>query len=208
MDFITKNGLYIKLQNTKTPEADEALLKEKNPGAKPLQTKYFDDKRKKKEILWELLEHATEKEIQENRAKFGKKENPEDEKKKAKLAEINEIIKTDVLPETVKKLEDKYMEEFEADLYQDLYEYGFIEEIPEENQGDDDSDTLKSDPLTYEYLDENFTKQEMIDKFGLDLSKDKPKQVIIETVLNKLALEELEEADSKKKESESNPGNG
>jgi hypothetical protein len=77
MDFITKNGLYIRLQKDPVFEADEALLKEKDPGAIPLKTRYFDKVRRSKEILWALLEIAGEKEILENRNKFLKEKKPE-----------------------------------------------------------------------------------------------------------------------------------
>lgn len=188
MNFIEKNGLKLKLQNTQVPEADEALLREKKPQAKPLQSKFFDNDRKKKEILWDLLDVATEKEIVENRKEFYKL---------YRLAQLSEDLQKDMEEERRAKIIEEYENYFGSDLYEDLEKHGFFSD---KDKGEDDKDNEKDpepDELTYEYLDENFSKKEMIDKYGqgLNLSKKDKKETIIDAIL-----------ESKKKESENDQG--
>lgn len=201
MNFIEKNGLKIKLQNTSVPEADEALLKEKNPQAKPLQSSFFDNDRKKKEILWALLDVATEEEIVANRKKYQEEPSGESHEKLKKevLAEINEALKSDISEERIQELKDQYQETFDSDLDDDLIDYGFIKDPDSDNPKKPEPDK-KPEPevLTAAYLNENFNKKEIIEKYGegLDVTKKDNKKTIIAAVL-----------DSKKKQSENNQEN-
>jgi hypothetical protein len=111
MDFITKNGLYIKLQSGAHSEADSALLKEKNPKSKALNTRYFDKNREKKEILWDLIEHASEDEILDNRKKYSEKsekipakEEPEEREKEKELSD-EELTKKELVAKYGKNLD-------------------------------------------------------------------------------------------------------
>jgi hypothetical protein len=67
MNFLQKNPLYLKLQDPSALEADGLLLQKKNPKARSLSLKSFDKVKLQKEILYELLDYATEEEIINNR---------------------------------------------------------------------------------------------------------------------------------------------
>lgn len=67
MNFLQKNPLFVKLQDPGALEADRLLLQKKNPKAKALSFKSFDKAKMQKEVLYELLDHATEEEIVSNR---------------------------------------------------------------------------------------------------------------------------------------------
>ena len=69
MKFIEKNASYHRLKNPNAVNADRDLLKEKNPQAKVLQRKFFDVARQSNEILYALLDVASEEEIIKNRVK-------------------------------------------------------------------------------------------------------------------------------------------
>jgi hypothetical protein len=68
MNFLQKNPLFQKLQDKSALEADTILLHKRNPKAKALSMKFFDNAKAQKEILYELLDHATEEEIVNNRS--------------------------------------------------------------------------------------------------------------------------------------------
>ncbi len=67
MDFKIKNALYIKLKDVHSVNADKALLNKKNPNAKVLRLNLIDKTRESKEVLYALLDVATEEEIIRNR---------------------------------------------------------------------------------------------------------------------------------------------
>lgn len=67
MKLIEKNAAFIRLKNGDYLEPDLRLLKKKNPEHPALKQSFFDNKRKGKEILYALLDHATEEEIILNR---------------------------------------------------------------------------------------------------------------------------------------------
>ena len=91
MDFLTHNALYIELQDKTAGKADEELLKKKKPDAAPFSKKYFDEDLKHKEVLWALIEVATEKEILENRGK-GKKNEDTDPQTKEEIEARIEVL--------------------------------------------------------------------------------------------------------------------
>jgi hypothetical protein len=67
MNFLQKNPLFLKLQDPTALEADGMLLQKKNPKARALSLKSFDKAKLQKEILYELLDYASEEEIVNNR---------------------------------------------------------------------------------------------------------------------------------------------
>jgi hypothetical protein len=93
MNFLLKNRLFHKLQDVEALEADKRLLVERNPGSKVLTVKFFDRHKESKEILYDLLDYATEEEIVNNRTG-----------KAVKVIEIKvKDIDTALVPAPVKK---------------------------------------------------------------------------------------------------------
>lgn len=74
MNFLQKNPLFQKLQDPSALGADSLLLQRKNPKAKALSFTSFDKAKMQKEILYELLDYATEEEIVNNRSGIIQKE--------------------------------------------------------------------------------------------------------------------------------------
>ncbi len=116
MNFLEKNALFIKLKDQPASlEADSELLKQKNPTAPVLKNKYFDQQRTANEILYALVDEASEDEIIKNRQKAretagkpsngkgkteGKKTRIEDQKKEKKPAAITGKTIVDPLAKT------------------------------------------------------------------------------------------------------------
>ena len=63
MSFLTKNASFIKLQEGDHLEADLRHLVRLNPKHPILTKKFFDRDKQRKEILYVLLDHATEEDI-------------------------------------------------------------------------------------------------------------------------------------------------
>lgn len=68
MNFLQKNETFIRLQEGDHLQADRAHLVRLNPKSQALATKFLDAQKERKEILYALLDHATEEEITANRA--------------------------------------------------------------------------------------------------------------------------------------------
>jgi len=66
MKFLEKNACFHRLKGN-CSEFDKALLVKFNSGHKVLSSKYFDKEKENKEILYALLDYATEEEITANR---------------------------------------------------------------------------------------------------------------------------------------------
>jgi hypothetical protein len=109
MNFIEKNGLYIKLKKELNPEADAALLKKKNPNSPLLQSRLIDSERRNKEILMALLDLVSYDEIVENRKKYKQGE----EKQEAQDGSKPDTLENKLGQMSKKELIAEYGEELE-----------------------------------------------------------------------------------------------
>ncbi|MFW6103470.1 MAG: hypothetical protein ACOC59_00240 [Bacteroidota bacterium] len=100
MNFIEKNGLYVKLQKGLNPEADAELLKVKNPAAPSLTSHHFNNERRNKEILLDLIDYASYDEIVSNRKKFLEKK-----KEKEQPVDLEKLTKKQLIEQYGDELE-------------------------------------------------------------------------------------------------------
>ncbi len=158
MNFIEKNGLYIKLKETKTPEADEALLKEKNPAARSLATGYYDSVRRQNEILLDLIDVASENEIRTNRNEFLKKESG-----------------------TSEGSGEDSMDQQDSDELRTEQNDNEGQETDADHQKNEGGSTDELERQVYEKL----SKKDLIEQYGqgLDVSEKNNKKEIIEAIL-------------------------
>lgn len=113
MEFAEKKTAYEKLMGEKHLEKDTELLKQKNPASAFINAPVVNRSQMQSDVLWDLLDHASEEEILKNRGEEvgsrksevgSQKTEVKSQKSKVKSEEVKTATETETKPqEPVKK---------------------------------------------------------------------------------------------------------